>query len=54
MELLRAEKMLFKEIKKWEFSEEYAQLRNKKNVSNKGKLQQLSPYLDEKGLIRIV
>ena len=54
VELLRAEKMLCKEIQKREFSEEYAQLENKDVVSNKRKLQQLSPYLDEEGLIRTV
>ena len=34
-----------------EFSEEYAELGNKEVVSNKSKQQQLSPYLDEEGLI---
>ena len=53
MELMRAEKMLCKEIQKREFIEEYAQLGNKEVVSNKSKLRQLSPYLDKEGLIRV-
>ena len=45
--------MLCKEIQKRDFSEEHAQLGNEEVVSNKGKLRQLSPYLDEGALIRI-
>ena len=50
VELLRAE-MMYKEIQKREFSEEYAHLGNKDIFSKKSKLQQLSPYLVEEGLI---
>ena len=52
VELLRAE-MMYKEIQKREFSEEYAHLGNKDVFSKKSKLQQLSPYLVEEGLIQI-
>ena len=52
-ELLNAEKLLYKQNQKEEFSEEYSQLTKGDAISKKSKLVQLSPYLDDDGIVRV-
>ena len=53
VELLKAEKLLCKEIHSLEFCEEHAQLAQNRAILKKSKLLQLSPYLDQDGIIRV-
>ena len=53
-ELLRAEKLLCKNIQKEEFSKEYSQLTKGDGISKKSKLVQLSPYLSEGDIVKVI
>ena len=52
-ELLKAEKLLCKHIQKKEFSKEYFKITKGDATSKKGKLVQLSPYLDKDEIVKV-